>query len=196
MGNPFTRTATIVFCGLALIAGTAAAEEPSQEEMMAKWMELAQPAEHHSHFNNSAGNWDVTGKMWMEPGQPPVETTGTATFEVLLGGRYLKHDYSSSFMSMPFNGIGIAGSDNLKQEHFSIWIDDFSTGTLVSTGSCTDNCSVITEYGEYPELDGSVKKYKSVVSKIDEDHFTLEMYEVGEKEIMTMQLTYTRAESK
>ena len=59
----------------------------------------------------TAGTWDTTMKLWMEPGAEPMVSTGTSTNTMILGGRQLKMEYSGTFMDMPFMGIGFTGFD-------------------------------------------------------------------------------------
>ena len=90
---PRARWMTIPVLALAL-ARPAAAEEPkspaketkpapkpvaapSQEEMMKAWTAYMTPGEPHAHFAKLAGSWTTKTKSWMDPTQPPEETTGS-----------------------------------------------------------------------------------------------------------------------
>ncbi|MFH1278156.1 MAG: DUF1579 domain-containing protein [Candidatus Eisenbacteria bacterium] len=181
-----------------LVTGTAPFAGEDHDAEMAKWMEVAAPGPHHAHMKDMVGTWKATGKMWMKPGEPPAETTGTAEFRLVLGGRFLDQRFSGMSMGMPFEGIGISGFDNLSGKHTSFWIDTWGTLMTTSEGSCTDHCSVITETGHYPDImTGGTKTYKMVVRSVSKDEAVMEMYDVAADgtETRTMEMVYTRAGS-
>src|SRR5688572_30907824 len=75
----------------AAIAAPAPAADPSQgqmspemQEMMAKAEKLGKPGEQHKVLDNFAGKWTYTTKGWMKPGDPPMESKGTADHEWIL----------------------------------------------------------------------------------------------------------------
>jgi uncharacterized protein DUF1579 len=78
-----------------LVASVAIAQDQKAEKsmdpqaMMEVYAKLATPSEPHKQFASLAGSWTTKTKEWMEPGKPPVESTGTAEMKMLLGGRFL-----------------------------------------------------------------------------------------------------------
>ena len=80
------------------------------------------------------GSWNVTVKSWMAPGQPPMESTGTAMNAWVLGGRWMEEKFTGSFMGMPFNGIGYTGYDNIRHTYTATWMDSMSTSMMTSSG--------------------------------------------------------------
>ena len=63
----------------------------SQDEMMKAWIAYGTPGAEHKTLEAMAGSWDVSTKMWMAPGAPPQEVSGTSENKMILGGRYLEH---------------------------------------------------------------------------------------------------------
>jgi len=60
-------------------------EKPMDEQaMMELWKQAATPGEPHKLFATLAGSWTTQTKEWMEPGKPPMESTGTAEAKMLL----------------------------------------------------------------------------------------------------------------
>jgi hypothetical protein len=92
-----------------------------------------QPGPNHELVGRLAGKWTAKIRMWMGPGDPQV-SDASATYEWALGGRYLVSHQVSSFAGMPFEGMGIDGYDNGKQEFFSLWMDNMGTGVMHLTG--------------------------------------------------------------
>src|SRR3989442_393914 len=60
-------------------------DEKAMMELMAKY---STPGPEHKALEQFVGTWDTTAKMWMAPGAPPQETTGTAENKMTLGGRF------------------------------------------------------------------------------------------------------------
>src|SRR6266581_3291960 len=84
----------------------AAAAAPTQEQMMAAMMKAAALAPEHETLKAMAGKFDVEVKAYEAPGAPPETSKGKSTNELILGGRYLKGDFTGSMMNMPFHGLG------------------------------------------------------------------------------------------
>ena len=91
-------------------------EEKSAEDqaMMKKWMEYATPGKMHKTLEYFAGKWDAVTKYWMKPGDKAMETTGTSTAKMIMGGRYLKTNNYGKMMGMEFTGLSIIGYDTSK----------------------------------------------------------------------------------
>ena len=110
-------------------------EDPmANPQFMQDWNASAEVGEHHKTLQQTAGTFEVAGKMWMGPGTEAMPSTATASRKSLLGGRYVMEEYKSSFMGMPFEGVLLQGYDNLAGEHFSIWMDSMSTWPSISRG--------------------------------------------------------------
>jgi len=78
---------------------------PSPAEMEA-WQKSMTPGPQHEALAKLAGDWTFTNTMWMAPGQPPTESTGTMHAETTMGGRYVVEDWKGEMMGQPFEGHG------------------------------------------------------------------------------------------
>jgi len=199
---------------LALLAASCAAQ-PSEVEwadygdtpelnpdFMAAWMAAVTPGQQHAEFAKGVGSYNVSGQIWMSPGEPPMTMKATATVEMILGGRYLLQHYESSFQGEEFKGVMLMGYDNLAQQYWSLWIDSRSTGYSLSTG---------TETGGVIELEGSMRDpnspkgrpYRTVIRSAGAESgsaapyagaFTMTTYDTARdgSEVKVMELTYTK----
>ena len=152
--------------------GTAAPEMD-----MAAMMEAMTPGEAHKQLARMAGDWTFTNKMWMAPGAPPSESTGTMHAEMILGGRYVQSVWKGNMMGQPFEGHGTDGYDNLAKQHVGTWVDNMGTGILYSTGTCDNAGKVCTANGDM--IDPVTKKkgsIKSVTTWTDNNNFKLELF--------------------
>jgi hypothetical protein len=187
--------------GLALAQGTQE-QKPEVNEMgmtqeqMATMMKNITPGEAHKQLGKLAGDWTMTSRMFMVPGQPPVESPGTMHAETILGGRYVQSTWKGSMMGQPFEGRGTDGWDNVGKKYVSSWVDNMGTGILYSTGTCENGLKVCTVSGDM--LDPSTGQkitIKSVVTWIDDNHFKNEMYHTDHpsgQEVKMMELDVVR----
>ena len=176
--------------------GTKAKDDPAaMQAMMAAMEKAGAPSEHHKVLARRVGKWDVVVKTWMAPGQPPMESKGTAEIKSILGDRFIQMTFTGSFMDKPFNGIGLTGYDNVKKKVVGTWVDNMSTSIMRSEG--TFNAATKTTTSESVTMDPStgkeckgrtVEKWESD-NKIVEEFFRKE----GGKEMKAMEISYTRA---
>ncbi|BCA56979.1 conserved exported protein of unknown function [Nitrospira sp. KM1] len=164
------------------------------QAMMEAYQKLATPGEPHKLFATLAGSWTTKTKSWMEPGKPPVESTGSAEMKMLLGGRFLQQEFSGEMMGQPFNGYGIDGYDNLRKKYVTAWIDTMGTGLFIMEGTASPDGKTITMKGQHAELGGGQMTHRAVWKIIDENTQTFDMYgsHHGQKEMKMMEITYQR----
>lgn len=169
---------------------------PEQEQMMKAYMAAATPGEPHKKMAKSAGKWKV--KVWSrwDPSQPAEESTASADFSTILGGRFLQQKYKGTMMGMPFEGYGLSAYDNVTGEYIDTWMDSMGTAPMVSRGKMDESGKVLTQTGSM--VDAFTKKpmeMKSVGTFVDDDHMKFEMFTTGPdgKEMKVMQLDYSRA---
>jgi hypothetical protein len=166
------------------------------EAMMKEWAKWSNPTDMHKHLEKMAGNWTVTTKMWMDPSAPPTESKGAAKSTFVLGGRWLRQEYTGDMMGMPFEGIGMTGYDNFKKEYISTWTDNMSTTMMRSTGSVNAAGTEFTMTGtmDEPMTGERDKKFRHVWKLASADSHVFEAYDniPGKGEVKVMELTYTR----
>jgi hypothetical protein len=177
-----------------LLAPPLMAQDPGDEEMAAM-MAAGQPGEHHKHLGFMAGEWNVKASFWM-PGSPEAMTSdGTAAFKWVLGGRYMRQDYTSQFMGMPFQGIGTTGYDNVGKQYQSTWTDNMSTTIMSEHGQCDGSGKKFSFTGEMPDPgSGTMLATRTEQVVESQDRFVLTSYAKGPdgKEMKLMELVYTR----
>lgn len=165
--------------------------DPKQAEMM---MQSMMPNENHKLLQQFVGEWDVKTKMWMAPGAPPEESTGTNVCKSEFEGRFVTGNFKGTVMGMPFEGRYVLGYNNNSKQNESVWFDSMSTGIWYSTGSASSDGKVFTMTGTYVEPDGSKKATREVTTIKSPDMYVSEFFEkTGDApENKMMELTYTR----
>lgn len=189
--QPSYSIASLVLAGsLALTAcasSTSSSSKPqmSEEEAMAKMMELATPGPEHQALMKMQGTWDQIYKMRWAPDQPWQETTGTAVAKPILGGRYIQEDVKFTVMGMPMEGMNILGYDNMNGEYTSIWGDSMSTWTVTSRGKADKN-GKITMKGTMSDIAGT-RPFRMIITPQGDRASNVEMYDtIDGNEILVM----------
>jgi Protein of unknown function (DUF1579) len=162
--------------------------------MMELWKQVATPGEPHKLFATLAGSWTTTTKEWMEPGKPPMESTGTADMKMLLDGRFLYQEFYGQMMGQPFNGVGIDAYDNIRKKYVTAWMDTMGTGIFLMGGTASPDGKTITLRGSHPEPGGGKMTHRAIWKIIDANSQTFDMYGAhhGGKEMKMMEIMYTR----
>jgi hypothetical protein len=171
----------------------APAVPPEMQQMMEMMEKLGAPGPQHAELMKGAGKWKAVTKTWMGPGDPVV-TEGVSMSKATLGGRFLMDEYKGTFMSKPFEGVGLTGYDNQRKEYIGFWFDTMSTHAMTSRGSMDASGKVLTMMSEFEDPGtGEKAPVKMVTTFVDPNTRRFEMYEnQGGQEVKSMEITYTR----
>ena len=176
---------------------TKPAEQPAggmSDADMQKMMAAATPGAEHQRLAKMAGDWTFTNTMWMAPGQPPMQSTGTMHAATEMGGRYLVADWKGEFMGQPFHGRATSAYNNVAKRYEDTWVDNMGTGIMYSTGECNAK-GVCTYTGDgWDPMSGQKMTMRSVMSWADDNTFKTEMYAPGPdgKEMKMMEIVAKR----
>lgn len=167
---------------------------PEEAAMMKAWEAAMTPGAPHADLARSAGHYTMRIKMWMgDPSAEPMVSEGTAHREMAMGGRYLVEKVEGDMGGDPFHGMGYTGYDNTKGTYWSVWVDDHSTGVMLSEGE-VDESGKMVMVGNYADpVSKATKSMKSVSWWEGDDKEMLEMYDQrGGEWVRTMEITYVR----
>lgn len=152
--------------------------------------ELATPTSNHLFLHQLAGEWvTTTSVMGLDP------TSGTASYKMILGGRYLDGSHESTYFGIPFNARTTIGYDNYKQKFVYSSIDDLSTTMLGAEGILNQSIKVLSLWGSMDEwmTDEHDKPvmYRYII--IDENNYAFEVHDLsmGNKS-KVIEVMYTR----
>ena len=185
----FLASALLVLFSLSL-----AAQQPSEAAMMEAMAKAATPGEAHKRLDAFAGSWTTKMTMWMAPGAPPASGEGTSENRWALGGRYLEQRFKGSFMGMPFEGLGYTGYDNVKKQYWGVWMDNMSTGTMLSTGWMPDGKTWLFSGTFADPMSGKDTRMEERITINSADQHTMEMWGPGPDGAMmkSMEIVFTR----
>ncbi len=155
-------------------------------------MQVPQPTPEHEQLMKAVGEWNVKGKFFMGPDQPPMETTGTETVTAF-GPFWIESVYRSEFMGMPFEGHGGATYDPSAKQYVTTWRDTMSSMAFHMTGQLEGDTMTCTGMVASCQGDGDAL-HRSVETGVGSDNRTFTMYMTppGGEEVKMMELTYTR----
>ncbi len=167
-----------------------------QQSQMDAWTAAAAAGPEHDWIKQQfVGDWDADVSI-----VAPVasKSKGVMHCKMILGGRFLQLDYDGEMIgpdgkSTAFHGHGIGGYDNGKKKFTDFWIDELSTGMMMTEG--TRDGKVMTLDGNTTEpMSGQPIKVREVITVLDNDHHKYELF-MGEPDGTmgkSLEIMYTR----
>jgi hypothetical protein len=182
----------------ALVAQDAKEKAAAAAAQQKEWEAFMSPGPEHALLKNRVGKWKTVSKSFHEPGKDPEVSEGTASFKLIMGGRYLQQNFSGNYSGMKMQGQGLLGYNNGKKKYEGTWVDNFGTGILVSEGTYDAKTKTITEISLGAGPGGAPMKMKMVTKDKDKDNFTFSMFMIlpDGTEIPAIEIAYTRLAKK
>ena len=198
------KTSCIVVLSLAVCAtGTLHASDKKDKEKgmemhasMEEPIKRGSPGEHHAALEPFAGRFTTTSRMWMNPGEAPQESVGTAEHSWVLGSRFLKMDVRGDMGGQQFEGLGYLGYDNVRGEYTSAWLDNMNTGITRGSGNYDRASKTYKESGAFScSMTGEKDmRFRAEWKVIDRDTLLYTMYSLAPdgREVKSVEVTYKR----
>ena len=199
MRRSLARTVAVLMLVMAATAIAHAAQpakpgktDPAQQAMLAEMAKLAAPTARHSALRVMEGTWKTVTKAWYGPGEPTV-SEGTSENRLVMGGRYLEQRMKGTLMGQPFEGYGLTGYDNRKNEYVVMWADNASTWITHGAGQMDDAGKQLVMKASDLGQDGKPVEYRMVTRLLDANKHVFSMTAIsGAQEQVVMEITYTR----
>lgn len=135
----------------------------------AQAQEGPKPGPEHELLKKHVGTWDLTMKFG------GMESKGTVTYKMDLGGLWLTSHLESELAGTKFQGHGMDTYDPAKKKYVGVWIDSMSTSPMVMEGTFDAAKKTLTMVGDGPGMDGKPTKYKAVSEWKDENTLDFSM---------------------
>ncbi len=167
---------------------------PEMQEMMKKWQDHMTPGEHHAELAKVVGKWTTETKWWENAGDAPQISSGTATFEPVFNGLFVRQNFSGTMMDMPFQGVGYTGYDNSAKKYVGVWLDSMSSSIMAGESAPNPKDTSMTWMCNNC-MDGKPTEMRSMDTWVNDNTFVFEFHTKGKdgKEFKTMEITYKRA---
>ena len=185
----------------AALSGAALAQgekpgEPSHEEMMKVFEEMARPGPEHAMLGETAGRWNCQVKSWHDPKGDPEVSEGTDESEAIFGGRYIRSHFKGAMMGQPYEGLGVMGFDKGKKKFVGTWFDSMGTGILTYEGDYDAGKKELICRGSYTNPMTGTEDHCRLVTRFENpDRHVFEFWgpnPEGGVESRWMEITYNR----
>ena len=135
---------------------------------------MPQPTAEHRSLKDNAGTWKVACKFYMEPGQPPMESTATEKVE-MIGEFWTVSRFENQMMGMPFVGSATMGFEPNTGKFVSTWID--SMAPVLCTLSGKKKGDTIMLEGEFFScMTNSILKHRTTEKLVNKNERIFEMF--------------------
>ncbi len=101
-----------------------------------------------------AGRWQGITRTWFTPGELADESPWTATFRLVLGGRFLLYEYTGSLQNHTLEGVALIGYNQPRQAYEMAWADTFHMGSAIMFSSGGEKGRPFSVQGSYPDPSG------------------------------------------
>ena len=164
------------FCALAVavlfVPAAAAQESPN-------------PGPEHEILKKMEGNWDLVMKFG------GMESKGTVTYKMDLGGLWLTGNLESELFGSKFQGKSIDGYDATRKKYVGVWVDSMSQSPMLMEGTFDKEKKTLTMIGDGPGMDGKPTKFKAVSAMPDDDTINFSMF-MGDGKEPAFTIVYKR----
>ena len=152
----------------------------------------------HVRLAALAGEWQGTTRTWFGAGKLGNESPIRASLRLVLGGRFLLHEYECRMQGQPEHGLAIYGHHLDEGMHEAAWIDTFHTGSAIQFGQGQPGAGgdAFDVFATYFAGAGEPRwGWRTTITQPDEDRLLIVMYNVtpaGEQE-KAVEFDYRRA---
>lgn len=157
----------------------------------------------HQHLARMAGPWEGCYRLWFEPDMLAAESAQRGTLRVVLGGRFLLHEYTWDFDGRSHAGIALYGYHIDERRWECAWVDSFHTGSSimysVSPGhadvdTVAERFSVLGSYGDGQTPPGPRWGWRTAIEQPGDDTLVIVMTNIAPdgREGRAVEVNYAR----
>ena len=136
----------------------------------------------HFQLNRLAGSWQGTTKTWFDPSKLEDESPIAGTMKPILDGRFILHEYKSSFGDKAITGMAIIGY-HLELEKFQCaWIDSFHNGSAIMFSEGSKGGQNISVLGSYAYVTPETEQYwgwRTTIELVNETEVVITAYNIS-----------------
>lgn len=172
--------------------------DDAQAAEMAAVAAYATPGPMQEYLARKVGRWNAAMQMWAAPGTEPTTATGSGTYTMELGGRYLMERNESMWFGQPFAAMGWTAFDNARNVFEYSWIDTMGTGIARGEGTLSDDGKVLNWKSTMTDpVKGSSATYRGTETWTDADTIVSDMFNTGPDgaEFVMLRIVLTRDKS-
>lgn len=189
------KTMAVLLSLLAFAAGAQEGEKKKTEAeaMIEYYIESAKPVAEHKRLLEMTGPWKTSSKLWFGPGDPMI-ASGTASGQMILGGRFLQLEGSVKDGPMPMQHLTLVGFDRRTSEYTLVGFDTGGTYYITAAGKWDDAKKGLVLHGSYlqPPANTEQKYYFVWTMPSPREHVMTMYFVMGGKDVQIAETRYTR----
>lgn len=153
----------------------------------------------HRRLARMAGEWEGLYRLWFERDMLAAESGQRGTIRVVLGGRFLLHEYSWEFDDRSYAGVALYGYHIDERRWECAWVDSFHSGSsIVFSHGAGDaepaHFTVLGSYGDGQTPPGPRWGWRTEIEQLDDDRLIIVMTNISPEgeEAKAVEVEYTR----
>lgn len=138
------------------------------------------PTPQHEWLQQLVGEWNVSARATMTPGEPPMQFEFTESVRSI-GVTWVLAEGSAEFQGAPFTSLMTLGYDPSKQLFVGTWVDSMQTHLWTYRGALDSSGKVLTLETEGPSFGDPTQmaKYRDSLQVLSPDHRRLSSSVLG-----------------
>ena len=151
----------------------------------------------HYQLSRLAGEWEGTSRVWFDPAKVEDESPISGTMRLILDGRYILHEYTSSFKEKPLTGLAIYAYHLDLKRFQCAWVDSFHTGAAIIFSEGQKGQEHMNVLGSYAYVTPEEEQYwgwRTEIELVSDDEVVMTAYNVSPQgeETKATEIVYKR----
>lgn len=149
---------------------------------MSKKLETSKMTGPHGQLSQLVGEWEGIASTWFEPGTIADQSPMRGSMRLVLGGRFVLHEYSGSIDGKPLEGIAIYGYHLELRKFQSAWIDSFHNGTAIMFSDSNRGEDHFNVLGSYAYVTPKVEQqwgWRTEIELLSDDEIRITAYNIS-----------------
>lgn len=149
----------------------------------------------HRALQVLVGEWEGVARVWFEPDKLADEAPIRGTIRAVLDGRFVVHEYVTTFFGAPNEGLAIVGWHIDAQRCEMAWIDTGHSGTALMFSTGARDAAGMSALGHYGGHDGGPAwGWRTEIAQPDDDHLTITAWNITPEgvEAKATEIVYAR----
>jgi hypothetical protein len=133
----------------------------------------------HAALQKLLGEWVGTARVWFEPDKLGEEASVRGTIRSVLDGRFVVHEYATTFFGAPNDGIAIIGWHMDAARYEMAWVDAGHSGTAIMFCEGGRDAADVSVLGHYGGHDGGQPwGWRTAIEQPDDDSLIITAWNI------------------